>query len=304
MQAKSRVTPPIQQAVVGVVNKIDDAATVVDVEVQALITYVKHIFVMRDVVKERKQWEDNRQKKITEAIAKAMKEWDDKHYPRLLEATWGWHPFYSSFLANPLCRNFIPKYPLSHSPVEGWDAHEVVLQQTQVERVYPVPWSVLMLRCYLKYHSLLPPILLHPQNGLTGANITQWLKVAQESDGEGTRAWQQARSYLKEAGFVLYAGARPVDSKQQWVAGVEGAWKDLRNPSRQWWAELRHWCNATQFRAVQDMAKHDKQMWIQAWVMRDPPSAPKPSLVRYERWLQFREDLDIGYVLANPGNIV
>ena len=179
---------------------------------------------------------------------------------------------------------------------------EVVLQQSQVKRVYPVPWSVLLLRYFLKYYRLLPPVLLHLQNGLTGANITTWLKVAKEAHGHGPHAWQLATSHLKKEGFVLYAGARPVDSQHQWVADVDGAWRDLRNPSRQWWAELRHWCNATQFRAVRDMAFHDKQMWIQAWVIRDPPGAASPSLACYERWLQFREDMDIGYVLANPDN--
>jgi hypothetical protein len=72
---------------------------------------------------------------------------------------------------------------------------------------------------------------------------------------------------LKFEGFLLYVGVQPVDSQQQWVAGVEQAWMELRKPTRQWWAELRHWCNATQIRAVQDMAKHDKQMFVQAWVI-------------------------------------
>jgi hypothetical protein len=284
LQARAGVTPPISEAVERAVNKMDNAASAVDIE--------------------RKEWEDNRQKKVTDAIARAMKQWDDEHYPRLLQASWGWHPFYSSFLANPLCVTFIPSYPLSHSVVEGWDAAEVVGQQSQMERVYPVPWSALLLRCFFNYHSLLPPILLHPRDGLTGANIREWLKFAQESESEGSRKWQQATTYLKSEGFVLYAGARPVDSQQQWVAGVEQGWKELRKPTRQWWAELRHWCNATQIRAVQDMAKHDRQMWVSAWLIRDPPSAPAPSLARYERWLQFREDLDIGYVLANPGILV
>ena len=117
MQAKPKVTPPITKAVVGVVKKIDDA-TAMTVEIVALITYIRYIFVMREVVKERKQWEDDHQKKISEAIAKAMKQWDGELYPRLLQATWGWHPFYSFFLANPLCTNFISTYPLSHSTTE------------------------------------------------------------------------------------------------------------------------------------------------------------------------------------------
>lgn len=77
MQAKSEITPTITKAVVGVFSNIDDA-TAVDVEIAALTTYVQHIFVMGEVVKERKQWEDNRQKKVSEAIAKAMKQWDDE----------------------------------------------------------------------------------------------------------------------------------------------------------------------------------------------------------------------------------
>ena len=186
------------EAVMGVVRKIEDASASVDVEIAALTTYVQHIFVVREVAKERKQWEDGRQKKVSKAIALAMKQWDAEHYPRLLQTTWGWHPFYSSFLANPLCVKFIPTYPLSHSAVEAWDAHELVLQQSQLKQVYPVPWSVLLLRCFLKFHSPLPLVLLHPQNGVTGANIKQWLKVAKEYDGGGLRTWQVAVTYLKE----------------------------------------------------------------------------------------------------------
>jgi hypothetical protein len=145
LQARAGVTPPISEAVERAVNKMDNAANAVDIEIGDLITYVKHVFLMRDLKKERKEWEDNRQKKVTDAIARAMKQWDDEHYPRLLQASWGWHPFYSSFLANPLCVTFIPSYPLSHLAVEGWDAAEVVGQQSQMERVYPVPWSALLL---------------------------------------------------------------------------------------------------------------------------------------------------------------
>ena len=302
MQAKPKIRPPITEAVVQVVTNINNAAAM-DVETKTLLNYVQHMFVMREVVKERKQWEDDRQKKVSDAIAKAMKRWDDEHYPRLLQATWGWHPFYSCYLANPLCKNFLPPYPLSHSPVEGWDVIDLVLQQDQVKRVYPVPWSVLLFRSFLKFYSPSPPVLLHPQNGLTGANITKWLGAAKEVHGDGPLAWKKATSYVKDEGFVLFAGARPVDSLHQWVADVEGAWRDLINPSPQWWAELRQWCNATQFRAAQDIALHDKQVWINAWVLRDPPSGTSRSLACYERWLQYCEDLDIGYVLANPGKL-
>ena len=288
----------------GVVTRIAEAPHAMEVEIADLIAYVQDIFVVREVARDRKRWEDDRLKKISEAIAKAMKEWDDEHYPRLLQAYWGWHPFYSSFLANPLCVNFLPMYPLLHSAVEGWDVHEVVLQQSQVTRVYPVPWSVLLLRCFLKYYTPLPPVLLHPQNGLTGANITKWLRDAKEVEGDGPKAWRLATSHLKEEGFLLFAGARPVDSKHQCVADVEAAWFNLRNPSPQWWKELRHWCNSTQFRAVQDMALHDKQLWMNAWVMRNPPTLSAPWVARYECWLQYQEELDIGYVLADPGKFV
>jgi hypothetical protein len=110
MQAKPDITPQMTQAVAGVMSNTEDPA-VMDVETTNLLTYVQHIFVMREVVKERKQWEDDHQKKGSEHIAKVMKQWDDEHYPRLLQATWGWHPFYSSFLANPLCTSFLPPTP-------------------------------------------------------------------------------------------------------------------------------------------------------------------------------------------------
>ena len=64
------------------------------------------------------------------------------------------------------------------------------------------------------------------------------------------------------------------------------------------------WCNSVQFRAVQDMAFHDKLLWLQAWVLRDRPSKYSAALACYERWLAYREDLDIGYPLFKPGNIM
>ena len=69
----------------------------------------------------------------------------------------GLAPLYPSFVANPLCTSFRPTYPLYHSVVEGLHVHSQLLQQSHVERVYPVPWSVLLLHCFLKYHSLSPP---------------------------------------------------------------------------------------------------------------------------------------------------
>ena len=300
MQAKTDVTPQITEVVVATVSKAHDVAAVA-AEVGALVKYVEHTFLMREAMRQRKQWEDDRQAKVTEAIAKAMKEWDDEHYPRLLMATWGWHPFYYSFVANPLCGDFTPPYPLYHSVVEGSDVHALVLQQTHVTRVYPVPWSVLLLRCFLKFHTPLPPMVSHPSNGATLANVTEWSKLAQAANGEGSRSWQVATTYLKEEGFLVFAGARPVQSHDQWVAEVDDATQELINPTSEWWAELHMWCNSTRFRAVQDMAFHDRQTWIHAWMIRDRPPSSSPPLACYEQWLQHREELDIGYVLANPG---
>jgi hypothetical protein len=115
MQARPDVSPLITQTVVNTVGKVHDP-TAVAAEIDALLVYVEHILVMREVKKQRKQWEEDRQTKVTEAIAVAMKEWDDLHYPRLLQATWGWHPFYCAFVANPLCVEFRPPYPLQALP--------------------------------------------------------------------------------------------------------------------------------------------------------------------------------------------
>ena len=290
------------EAVVWAITKVDDE-TAMQAEVAALVKYVDHSFQMREVMKLRKEWEDDRHAKVDDSIARAMKEWDDKHYPRLLQASWGWHPFYHAFVANLLCVDFKSPYPLSHSIVEGSDVQGLVLQQSNVTRVYHVPWSVLLLRCFLKHHAVLPPMVSHPTHGSTVANVTEWSMLAKAADGQGRRAWRLAISYLREEGFLVFAGARPVQSQHQWVAEVDDATQDLLNPSTEWWDELHTWCNSTRFRALQDMAKHDRQTWLKAWVIRDLPTTQQPPLMCYERWLQHREDLDIGYVLADPGMI-
>ena len=300
VQGRPDVGPHITEVVVSTVKKVNDVAGMAD-EVGALLKFVEHTFQMREVIKQRKLWEDDRQAKVTEAIANAMKEWDDVHYPRLLEATWGWHPFYTGFVANPFCFDFRPPYPLCHSIVEGSDAQELVLQQCNVERIYPVPWSALLLRCFLKFHTLLPPVVSHPTHGSTIANVTEWSKRVVAVDGEGSRAWQLATKYLKVEGFLLFADSRPVQTREQWVTEVDDAFKELRNPSTEWFTELHMWCDSVRFRAVQDMAFHDSQAWLKAWVIRDRPPSSSPPLASYERWLQHREDVDIGYVLANPG---
>ena len=302
MQARPDVGPPIIELVVAIVSKADDASAIA-AEIGALVKYVEHTFLMREVTKQRKQWEDDRQAKVNDAIARAMKAWDDEHYPHLLLATWGWHPFYTCFVANPLCFDFTPSHPILNGIVEGSDVHAIVLQQTHVTRVYPVPWSVLLIRCFLKFHTPSAAVVSHPSNGSTVSNVTEWSKLAQSADAGGSGAWQLATSYLKQEGLVMFAGSRPVESHEQWVTEVDDATQDLMHPTPEWWAELNMWCNATRFKAIKDMAFHDRQSWLKAWVIRDRPQSVSPPLQCFERWLQHREDLDIGYVLANPGII-
>ena len=296
-QAKSNIGPLITKTVVATMGEVDDLAALQS-EIGALCHYIQHTCDMRQVMRQRKQWDEEWQAKISNAIATAMKQWDDEHYPRLLEATWGWHPFYASFVSNPISANFRPSYPLYHSVVEGLSVHALLLQQSHVQRVYPVSWCVLLLRCFLKYHSMLPPLLSHPHSGGNVDNVRGWLKLAQELDGEGSRAWQVGKNYLKDEGFLVFAGARSVGSQQEWDSEVEEAWSDLSNPSPDWWADLRGWCNSVQFRAIQDITFHDKASWLAAWVIRDRPTSTLPQLACYECWLRHREDLDIGYVLA------
>ena len=284
MQARPDVGPLITQTVVNTVGKVHDP-TAVAIEIDALLKYVEHTLVMREVKKQRKQWEEDRQTKVTEAIAVAMKEWDDEHYPRLLQATWGWHPFYSSFVANPLCVDFRDPYPLHHSLVEGGDVHSLLMEQCHVQRVYPVPWSVLLLRCFLKFHRVSPPLVSHPDTGYTPANVAEWSKLAEEVDGDGLSAWHLATAYLKEEGFLVFAGARPVDSHDQWLDEVNDVAQDLLNGTPEWWAELHLWCNATRFRAVRDMAFHERQTWLKAWMIKDRPPGSLSPLACYERWL-------------------
>ena len=292
--------PATTQSVAAAVSKVYDEGAMAE-EIGALLKYVEHTVVMREVNRQRKQWEEDRQAKVAEAIARAMQVWDDEHYPHLLQATWGWHPFYTSFVANPLCATFRPPFPLAHSCAEGWDVHSLLLQQSHVQRVYPVPWSVLLIRCFLKYHALSPPLVAHPTSGSTVTNVAEWSKLAQEEHGDGARAWRLATTYLKEEGYLLFAGARPVHSYEHWVADVDDATKDLKLANPTWWSELDVWCNSVRFRALQDMAFHDRQTWLDAWVIRDQPQDCSPPLARYERWLQHREDVDIGYVLGKPG---
>ena len=240
--------------------------------------------------------------RINDTIARVMREWDDEHYPRLLEATWGWHPFYVSFISNPLNATFRPSYPLHHSVVEGCNVHALLLKQSHVQRCFPVPWCVLLIRCFLKFHSLLPPLVSHPHSGGTDNNVEGWLSLTKDLDGSGSRTWHLAKTYLRDEGFLMFAGARSVDSQHDWEAEVEDAWSHLLNPTPDWWAELRGWCNSTQLRAMQDMAFHDKQVWLNVWVTRDRPTTTSHDLACYDRWLRYREDLDIGYILAKPGN--
>ena len=165
-----------------------------------------------------------------------------------------------------------------------------------------MPWSVLLIRCFLKYQFTSPPLVSHPFHGSTVANVAEWSKLAQEAGGDGSHAWRSATAYLKEEGFLLFAGARPVHSHDQWVAEVEDATQDFINNTPGWLTELQMWCDTTRFRAVQDMAFHDRQTWLKAWVIRDRPADSSAPLASYNQWLRHREDLDMGYVFTNPGN--
>ena len=73
MQAKADVGPQITEVVVSSVSKVGDE-TAMEAEVDALVKYVGHTFQMQEVMKQRKEWEDDRQAKVTDAIARAMKE--------------------------------------------------------------------------------------------------------------------------------------------------------------------------------------------------------------------------------------
>ena len=300
VQGKPHIGPTITQSVVATMRLVDDDAAL-RTEIAALCDYIQHACNMREVIKQRKQWDDDRNAKISDAIAKAMKQWDDEHYPRLLQATWGWHPFYVTFVSNPLSLQFRPPYLLHHSVHEGSHVHTLLVTKPSVQRVYPVPWCVLLLRYFLKYHMELLPLISDPHAGGTDDNVREWLRLAEDTEGSGARAWRLAKTYLKDEGFLMFAGARLVDFPHEWVAELEVVWSRLRNPTPAWWAELRGWCHATQIRAIQDMAFHDQQAWLNAWVIRDRPKTPSPQLACYNRWLRHREDLDIGYILAKPG---
>ena len=299
-QGKANIGPTITQTVIDTMSVVDDGVAL-SAEIAALCHYIKHMCDMREANRLRKQWDEDRQAKINDAIVKAMKQWDDEHYPRLLEATWGWHPFYVSFVCNPLSLLFRPSYPLHHSVVEGLDVHALLVQHPSVQRVYPVPWCVLMLRCFLKYHCESPPLISDPHRGGTDDNVREWLRLAEDIEGTGARAWRSAKANLKDEGYLMFAGARSVESQHEWAAELEDAWSHLLNPTPAWLAELRGWCNTIRIRAIQDMAFHDKQAWLNAWVIRDPPKTISPQLACYERWLRHREDLDIGYICAKPG---
>lgn len=162
-----------------------------------------------------------------------MKRWDDDNNPRMLEVTWSWHPFYPSFVNNPIYATFKVVFPLLHSFGEGADVHAVVLANSHVRRIYPVPWSVMLICFFLKFYKLEPPLLSHLWDGVTDANVTTWLKLDEKGDGSGSHAWKLATKHLKDEGFLLFAGARQVDSHEQWMRDVEDALQDLRNPDIQ-----------------------------------------------------------------------
>lgn len=71
-QAKPDVGPLITKTVVAVMSQVDDDAALQS-EIGALCHYIQHTFVSHEVMKQRKQWDDDRQAKISNAILRAMK---------------------------------------------------------------------------------------------------------------------------------------------------------------------------------------------------------------------------------------
>ena len=122
--------------------------------------------------------------------------------------------------------------------------HVVLLQQCHVKMVYLVSLSGLLLRCFWKFYNVLSSLLSHLSNGLINVNFMKWLKLTEFFCGFGSHIWQLTTTYFKEECFVLFGGVMPVDLHKQWVADVEGVWKDLRNSDAQWWRNCR--CGATQ----------------------------------------------------------
>ena len=59
VQARPDVQPAITETVVATMSKVGDESGIV-YEIAALLSYIEHIFVMRNVMKQRKQWDDDR----------------------------------------------------------------------------------------------------------------------------------------------------------------------------------------------------------------------------------------------------
>lgn len=72
LQARPDVRPTITDNVVATINRVGDEAGLGS-EINALVNYIQHMFHMRNVLKQRKQWDEDRQAKIVAAIAAAMK---------------------------------------------------------------------------------------------------------------------------------------------------------------------------------------------------------------------------------------
>ena len=72
LQARPDVRPTITENVVATISRVGDEAGLGS-EINALVNYIQHMFHMRNVLKQRKQWDEDRQAKIVAAIAAAMK---------------------------------------------------------------------------------------------------------------------------------------------------------------------------------------------------------------------------------------
>ena len=70
LQDKPDIGPAMKESVVATFRRLGDGSGV-ESEIDALLNYGQHVFNMRNVLKQRKQWDEDRQAKITSAIALA-----------------------------------------------------------------------------------------------------------------------------------------------------------------------------------------------------------------------------------------
>lgn len=70
--ATPHVTPHITKIVVAAMSEVDDEAAL-QTEIAHLCHYVQHTIMSREVMLQRKQWDDDHKAKISDVISRAMK---------------------------------------------------------------------------------------------------------------------------------------------------------------------------------------------------------------------------------------